>query len=361
MTVSMSKPISDERSRLKTAIGSVVGGRNLVFVCVLILGFARVSHAGAEGRFDRTCAISSPLRIDVLTDSGDISVRVGEPGKIEIHARIYGAESAQDESVESRILSIAANPPIQCGEKGRSVSVGRFANADVTRGLSISYEILAPADAQIHSETGSGNQTIEGFQGPVESISGSGNLHLWHIARETQASTGSGNIDFRDVHGEVRAKAGTGTIQAAEIADETQPQKAAFVFLESPNASAKAAKPETVLITLRAHMEITTGSGDVDVADLDGGLEVTSGSGNIRVSGKPSSVWKLETGTGIVRVQFASETDVTISAHTSSGTVTTHLPIDTHGASNPHELHGNLGRGGGDVHIETASGDIEID
>jgi DUF4097 and DUF4098 domain-containing protein YvlB len=65
---------------------------------------------------------------------------------------------------------------------------------------------------------------------------------------------------------------------------------------------------------------------------------VTTGSGNIRVSGKPASDWKLDTGAGTVRVLFALGANLTLEAHTSSGTIRTQDPVTVRGKSTPHEL-----------------------
>jgi DUF4097 and DUF4098 domain-containing protein YvlB len=107
-------------------------------------------------------------------------------------------------------------------------------------------------------------------------------------------------------------------------------------------------------------MEIITGSGDVNVENLEGGLQVTTGSGNIRASGKPASDWRLDTGTGAVRVQFAEDANLALIAHTSSGTIEGNDSITVQGTRSPHELRGRLGKGGPTVDLKTASGNIEI-
>lgn len=64
-------------------------------------------------------------------------------------------------------------------------------------------------------------------------------------------------------------------------------------------------------------MEIITGSGDVDVENLEGGLQVTSGSGNIGTSGKAVSDWQADTGAGMVRVIFPADSNLALIAHPS--------------------------------------------
>jgi Putative adhesin len=332
----------------------------LILVLCLITGFAQASEAAAEGHFDRSLSVSSLVKLDVWTDSGDISVRSGEPGKIEIHARLHGTDS-NDESIESRIQAIESNPPILRASDGHSLRIGHFDNEDISRGISITYEIVVPADAQLRSETGSGDQTVEGIRGSVDATSGSGNLHLWHIAKDIHADTGSGDIDLRDIHGKVHAKAGTGTIRAAEIVRDRPASPHATFSMLSPPTSQQSMTVRVVTDLDDVEMEVITGSGDVEVEGLEGGLQVTTGSGNIRVSGKPASGWTLDTGAGTVRVLFALGANLALEAHTSSGMIRTQDSVTVHGKSTPHELRGQVGEGGPSVYIKTASGDIAIE
>jgi DUF4097 and DUF4098 domain-containing protein YvlB len=331
----------------------------LVLVILTAWVAAVQSLPAADGRFDRTFRISSPLKVDVVTEAGDISLRVGEPGKMEIHARIQSIDDSQDNDVESRIHAIEVSPPVVNDAKGHSVRIGHFADQNAARNISISYEIVVPAETQLRSETGTGDQTLEGIQGPVDAISGSGRLHVWHVSSDTHVSTGSGDIDLRDIHGKVRAKTGTGTIYASEVLGDLTPSSR-LAFAET--FSTRTGKPLAVNLTPTGgvDMEIITGSGDVDVENLEGGLQVTSGSGNIRASGKPASDWQLDTGTGTVRVQFPVDANLALIAHTSSGTIESDDAITVQGVKSAHELRGHVGKGGPTVDLKTASGSIEI-
>jgi hypothetical protein len=331
---------------------------DLLFLAAVAALAALPMHA-ADGRFDRTLPVSSPLKVDVVTDSGDISVRAGEPGKIEIHARLHSIDDSQDNDTEARIRTIELSPPVARDAGGHSVRIGHFSTPDSAQNVSITYEIVVPADTQLRSETGSGDQTVEGIEGPVDAASGSGKLHVWHIGKDAHIDTGSGDIDLRDVHGKVRAKSGTGTIYASEVVGDLTPSpRLGFAQL----FSARSGKPLAVNLSSPngADMEIITGSGDVQVENLEGGLQVTTGSGDIRASGKPVSDWRLDTGTGAVRVEFPIDANLALVAHTASGTIEGNDSITQQGTRNPHELRGQIGKGGPIVDLKTASGSIEI-
>jgi DUF4097 and DUF4098 domain-containing protein YvlB len=325
-------------------------------IAAAALLFAMPSRA-ADGRFDQTLRASTPFKLEIVNDVGEISVRAGSTNKIEIHAKLHSIDNSEDDAdVAKRIHAIEMNPPIQSDARGRSVHIGPIADPDAVRNISISYEIVVPIATQLHSETGTGDQSIEGIQGPVDASSGSGKLRVWHIAKDTHVSTGSGDLDLHDLHGNIQAKAGTGTVYATDIAGNEMPREGQVQISDPKNGI-----PITVQTAIGAvGLQIVTGSGDVDVENLEGGLNVTSGSGNIRASGRPNSDWQLDTGTGTVRVQFPADANLALVAHTSSGVIEGAEALTVQGKKNPRDLRAQIGKGGPTVELKTASGNIEI-
>lgn len=330
---------------------------DLRYFWIVFAAVAIPCQAAVDGRFDQTLQVSAHVKVDVATESGDISIRAGETGKMEIHARLHGNEGAADQDLESRIRAIAANPPIVRRGDG-SVQIGHFGSQNLARNISISYEIVVPADAQLRSETGSGDQTLDGVQGPVDATSGTGNLHVSHIGGDVAVDAGSGNIDLRDIRGKVHAKTGTGSIQAAIIGSRSRSRGTVARVLD-----VSAGEPITFVLMAAggSDIEILTGSGDVQVEDFVGGLQITAGSGSIRVSGNPTSDWHVDTGSGTVRVQLPPSANLSLQAHTSSGTIEAQTPISIQGDRSSRDLRGQIGKGGPTVDLKTASGDIEIE
>ncbi len=359
-SIPVSHPMSykDSRPQMRPIRAWHASSALFVPLVVALLAIARPWLSAADGRFDQTLPVSGQLRLDITTDAGDIALRAGDPGKIEIHAKLHSIDDSGDDDVATRIHAIELTPPIVNDARGHSVRIGHIDDPEATRNISISYEIVVPVGTELHSETGVGDQNIEGIQGPVEATSGSGKLHVWHIGKDVHVSTGSGDLDVHDIHGNVQAKAGTGSVYASEIISSQVPSHdVGPVQLQN----SKTGLPITVQLTPGAvGLEIVTGSGDVDVENLQGGLEVTSGSGNIHATGKPASDWRVDTGTGTIRVQFPADANVALVAHTSSGTIESGDAVAVQGKKNPHELRGQIGKGGPTVNLKTASGNIEI-
>ena len=102
-----------------------------------------------------------------------------------------------------------------------------------------------------------------------------------------------------------------------------------------------------------------TGSGNIELRNLHGGLRAGTGSGNIKVGGTPASPWHIETGSGNVEF-WAGNAAFTLDAETGSGSIHSDKEMVTQGSSGRHHVTGNINGGGATVRIETGSGDIRV-
>lgn len=78
--------------------------------------------------------------------------------------------------VETRIRRIEQNPPIE--QQGNVIRVGWFADDDLPRNISITYEITVPAATRLSARTGSGAIVVGAIAGPAEVKSGSGSVRI---------------------------------------------------------------------------------------------------------------------------------------------------------------------------------------
>jgi hypothetical protein len=318
-----------------------------VFPALLIVALAAclaafpAMAADSQGHFDRTLTVTGPVDLDVQTGSGDITVRAGDSGKVEIHAKIH-ANGWGD--VDARIQEIEKNPPIE--QSGNTIRVGHIENHDLLRHISISYEVIVPAETKLHAESGSGDQTASGINGPVEATSGSGGVKLNSIGGEVKARTGSGDIQLDAIRGAARANTGSGTIRAIGIAGG----------LTASSGSGDVKFEQTAA----GDVDIQTGSGDVEVKGVSGAAKVSTGSGSITAQGDPKGDWRLRTGSGNVTVDFPKQASFNVVARTSSGSIETTHEITVQGKISPRELQGKVGAGGPVVELSTSSGSIQI-
>ena len=303
------------------------------------------ASATQEGHFDRTLSVTGAVDLTVQTGSGNIAVKPGDPNKMEIHATIHANHSGLNGDASARINDIEANPPIE--QNGSTIRIGHFDDRDRERGISINYEVIVPAQTKLHSESGSGDETIDGIAGPVEATSGSGELKLSNIGNEVHARTGSGGVELSSIKGSARVSSGSGTIRAMGIAG---------------GLNASSGSGEVKLEQAAAgDVEISTGSGDVNIKGAKGAVRVTTGSGEINAQGTPTGDWNLHTGSGSVTVEFPENAAFELYARTSSRNIETKHEVSVQGNVGTHELRGKVGSGGAvRVELRTSSGTIRI-
>src|SRR6202140_1922453 len=263
--------------------------RTLVFIFASSLaGFASVI-----GTFDRSFQVNGPVDLEVLTRSGDITVRNGAAGTVSIHAKIHSGNSWFGGDHKQEVQELQNNPPIP--QNGNSIRID-YVNLN---NISIDYEISVPENTAIRAHTGSGNQDVEGIKGNIDLESGSGDLKLARLTGELRFQTGSGNVRGRELSGPAKAKAGRGDIEIEE--------------------------------TAAGDVDIRTGSGNIKVSGINGGFHAEAGSGDIHGEGSPKNMWNVRTGSGNVNLRVPQDAAFDVDVSWSSGNVTMGHPVVTTG------------------------------
>jgi hypothetical protein len=250
----------------------------LPILVATILGMAAMAatpaHAAVEGHFERTLKVTGPVDLNVETGSGSISMRAGNSDSVQIHATIRGNDGwhLSDRDIEERVHAIEAHPPIE--QDGNTIRIGHFEDHEMTRNISISYELVAPAATKSRTATGSGSQSLDGVNGPAEATSGSGSLQISNVGAEVTAHTGSGSIELRSIRGNARTSTGSGSIRALGIAGG----------LKASTGSGSVKLEQTAA----GDVEVETGSGSIEMSGVKGSASATTGSGSITAAGEPS-------------------------------------------------------------------------
>ena len=321
---------------------------------ILCLG-ALPLFAAQEGSFDRTLKVTGPADLEVTTGSGGIKVNRGSDGQVAIHATIRASDHGWfSGDVSDRIKAIENNPPIE--QNGNVIRVGHFFDSERSRNISISYDILVPADVRLHSHTGSGSIRVDGINGPVEATTGSGGINVDDVGSDVRLQTGSGSIVVNNVAGAVRAHTGSGSIDGDRIGGaSTVNTSARFQGKALPLASSGS----TALG--RTYLDLETGSGSIRLREIAGELKARTGSGYIEAQGQQTGDWELSTGSGGIKVRLPENSKFDLMARTSSGSVSTDFPITIQGTVNRRELSGSVNGGGPKLDLHTGSGSIHIE
>ena len=142
---------------------ALVSKRSLLAIGLVVL-FAStfVCASTPQGTFERTLQVSGPVDLEVLTHSGDVTVRAGSSGSVQIRGKIYVGDRWFGGRREEDVKAIEQNPPIR--QQGNSIHID-YVNY---RNISVDYEITVPAETTVRSRSGSGDQIIEGTHGNAE-------------------------------------------------------------------------------------------------------------------------------------------------------------------------------------------------
>lgn len=307
--------------------------------------FARDTYA--EGQFDRSLKVTGAVDLAVNTGSGSISVRTGDASTVHVIGRIRASSGwhISESDAQAKVKAIEANPPIE--QNGNIIRIGDFRDEELRRNVSVSYEIVVPADTRLRSDTGSGSQELDGIKGPVESTAGSGSLRISHIGGEVRATTGSGHVTLDEIQGSVRAGAGSGSIHADSV------NGGLVAHTGSGNIESS--------LTGAGDVEAQTGSGSIDLRGVKGRVDAHTGSGSVRVDGTPTGDWRVHSSSGGVTLRLPADLGFELDASTGSGGITTSHELSFTGTFNRHSLRGKSHGGGPMIVVSTSSGTIRVE
>src|ERR1017187_7160914 len=91
--------------------------RTLVF----IFASALASFASVAGTFDRSFQVNGAVDLEVLSRSGDITVRNGAAGTVSIHGKIHSSNSWLGGDHKAEVQELQNNPPIR--QNGNSIRI----------------------------------------------------------------------------------------------------------------------------------------------------------------------------------------------------------------------------------------------
>jgi DUF4097 and DUF4098 domain-containing protein YvlB len=300
--------------------------KSTLTLCLVLLTTCSLAVASVQGTFRRTFQVNGTVNMEVLTRSGDISVHTGPSGNVTIAGKIHVGERWFSGSRQSDVIDLEKNPPIR--QSGNNINI-EYVNV---RDIAIDYEITVPADTNLRTRSGSGDQAIDGLSTQLELESGSGDLRLSNLKGGMKLHTGSGNMNGHDLAGAITAEAGSGDIR-----------------LETKGGG---------------DARIHTGSGDIELSGVKGALWVEAGSGDVSVEGTQTATWELRTGSGNVDLRLPNDASYQLEASTGSGDVVVARPVTMTVQGNLQSAHrsvnGQVGSGGTKLLVHTGSGDVNI-
>src|SRR6266403_2251257 len=87
--------------------------RTSVLVLASVFASSGAGFASVIGTFDRSFQVNGPVDLEVLTRSGDITIRNGSAGTVSIHGKIHLGNSWFEGSHKGEVEELEKNPPVR--------------------------------------------------------------------------------------------------------------------------------------------------------------------------------------------------------------------------------------------------------
>ncbi len=299
---------------------------------------------GERGTFDRTLAVTGPVRLEVKAGSGSINIRRGAQGSVHIVGEFRIGTWLWGDDAHERARRLTENPPIE--QRGSLILVGSEVSRQLLRNVRVNYEITVPEDTEVASTTASGGQTIRDVKGPVRVTSASGSVTVGNVAKDVTIAAASGGLNARDIRGDLHTSTASGSQTIENIDGEVR---------------VRAASGSLTINNPGQRVDASTASGHIQIRGAKEDVRARNASGGVSVEGSPAngSLWQVKSTSGSIRLRLLEPANVEVALETRSGGISTDLPITIQSKSR-HELRGTIGKPNARIEASTTSGSIHI-
>jgi DUF4097 and DUF4098 domain-containing protein YvlB len=269
-------------------------------LCCLAFLLGAGSRAYSQSRIEKNLKLDPGGRLVVDASASDVSV-TGRP------------ESGAHVVITSKRADLEDLFTFHFDEEpgGVRIAVRKRSTLSWPKSLEVRMDVQVPTKTNVEIRTGGGDVKVSHIEGETNLETSGGDVEVSGLAGNLTARTSGGDIKLRDLTGEVRVRTSGGDIT-----------------LE--NASGR--------------VEAHTSGGDVNVALARGNAK----GGEIETSG------------GDIKIRVDPTVSLELDASTSSGEVTSNLPLKVTGVISPSRLHATLGSGGETLRLHTNGGSVHI-
>lgn len=250
---------------------------------------------------DRTFSVGETPEIDVVLTSGDVDIRQGRAGQVDLH--LDGSESAL-ELLEIEQFGNTVEVHTRKGSRRRFLSRG------------INAVLTVPDGTRAAIKTASGN------------------VSATVLLDEVHVGVASGDVRLEEIGGMGRVKSAAGDITVGQARGD----------LEIASASG-----DVRVDVAGGDLSVHTASGDVEVGRASGAVRVKSASGDVDVRQFAGAEFDVKSMAGDVRLGLVAGTEVDADISTLSGSIR-NLVIASSGER----------RGKATVRVKTLSGDVVL-
>lgn len=276
------------------------------------------------------------LRIEQGPLGGRSTLRVVYPG-----SSIAYPEGGGNTTI--RVLEDGTFGDTDRGRGGRKVEIGRRGDVEAWADL----RILVPAGRRVAVRLALGSLAARDVASNLSLDTSSGDITAERLEGDLDMDTGSGNVMATGIRGQLNVDTGSGDVTVGDATVGTL-----GIDTGSGTVRVNGFKAEA--------LEVDTGSGDVTATGDAGRVMVDTGSGNVSLSlGAGLQDVSVETGSGDVTVLIPEGYGARVHLETASGDLEVGVPLQLLRRGGD-LLEGTIGDGTGSVDVETGSGNISL-
>lgn len=257
---------------------------------------------------ERRFEVAGMPKVRVRNVSGETAITVGAAGEVHVRARkrVHGWS-------EDRSKRLLQNVEVRMEQRGDEIVVEPHLYEqergwlEMFRGgrVAVDLDIRVPRESQLDANTVSGDLSITGTRGPLETRSVSGEVGLDDV---------QGPLRLRVVSGDVRATAYAGQVEANSVSGEIRFERSRLRMPDIVTVSGDVEIEGTLGAGSDPDVEgrIKTVSGDVSLALADGGIDIEfrTLSGDVeadlpgaRIEKEGRREWRIQAGGGGPRLR----------------------------------------------------------
>jgi DUF4097 and DUF4098 domain-containing protein YvlB len=322
--------------------------RIAIAVVVLAICGAAPSPAWAQRyRFERSFDVTERATLDVSTIRGEIDIAVGQPGRIVVAGAAtvrVGWRTLVDAA--ERAQKVAANPPVR--RDGNTIRLTPPPDDEDRQAMTVNYEVRVPPDSDVLTVSDSGATTVRGVGGRVTVRSQSGAIDVGDLGGTTRITTGSGSVRVEGSAGPLSVTTSSSAFNGSALGSH--------VYVRTQSGAVDAS------LVGDGNVDIETGSSQIRVRGVRGGVKTTTQSGRTLVDGLPGRPWDISTGSGSVETTIDHRQGFRVEATTGGGSVKVE-GATVQGSVGKRNVAGTIGPAGNDaplVRINSRSGSISL-
>jgi DUF4097 and DUF4098 domain-containing protein YvlB len=354
-----------------------------------------VQSPDLKGSATREDKIALDLRdgeaLDLLTKYGQVQVVTGKEqpyltAALRLHARTD--EEAALFLRNFKLASAHASSGLQLRLEGEPVDIG-VKGMQVKVQPTVSFTAVVPAGTALCVRTGTGDVGATGPFGSCDLESGYGKITLDQAKGRVNVKSGTGDVLVKAVTADqASVHSGYGAIRVEDLQCQDLRVESRSGAVTARNLAGKELRltsgyGDITAVQGTGRLVAESRSGAVSVQDWTGALDVRSDygkvsalgtftslaadskSGAVEVTARPGSkldqAWSLHSGYGDLLLVLPDGFACAVEASTGHGEIQTDFPLQMEaGKVKPQQLRGAIGQGGGNVRLDTASGNIAI-